>query len=383
MQIHKVNVYKVSLPFTGDFSISRLKGLSSIIIVVEVISDHGEIKGYGEALPVEFITGETPASVVKDIKLFTHNNLFPWNLNDVSQIWDFADCFPNGKEHNAAICTLEMSLLDALAKRQDKSIIEYFPKELCTNSIFYGATIPLAEKQRIMELCKMIRKMRINKLRVKMGKEFKQNQDAIETVKLMFEDDCDIRLDPNSAWDRDLAFKHIPLIKEHKIKILEEPMIPNDPNFAEFAEKIQAEGIILMACETATTLTNVKEIVNKGLYQMINVKLSRNGGFRRALKIIEYLRTKGISFQIGCSVGESGILSAAGRALCLLCKDALYYDGSYDEFLLKKNITKENVSFGLGGKAGPLPGPGLGVEINMQNLKQLSDPAETITILRP
>jgi L-alanine-DL-glutamate epimerase-like enolase superfamily enzyme len=175
MQIDKVNVYQVLLPFSGDFSISRLKGLSSIIIVIEVISDHGEIKGYGEGLPVEFITGETPASVIKDIKLFTHNNLFPWNLNDVSQIWDFADCFPNGKEHNAAICALEMSLLDALAKRQDKSIIEYFPKELCTNSIFYGATIPLAEKQRIMELCKMIRKMRINKLRVKMGKEFKQN----------------------------------------------------------------------------------------------------------------------------------------------------------------------------------------------------------------
>ena len=116
---------------------------------------------------------------------------------------------------------------------------------------------------------------------------------------------------------------------------------------------------------------------------MVNVRLSKCGGFRNSLRIIDYLRQNKVSFQIGCHLGESGILSAAGRALCLLCKDALYYDGSYDEFLLKENITKENVTFGLGGKARPLVGPGLGVEINIQNLKQLSNSAKTITVLRP
>jgi muconate cycloisomerase len=116
---------------------------------------------------------------------------------------------------------------------------------------------------------------------------------------------------------------------------------------------------------------------------MINVRLSKCGGFRNSLKIIDYLRLNKTPFQIGCHLGESGILSAAGRVLCLLCRDAVYYDGSYDEYMLKENTTFENVSFGPGGKAGPLAGPGLGVEINMQNLKQLSDPAETITILRP
>ena len=45
MQIDKVNIYQVLLPFRGDFSISRLKGSSSTIIVVEVISDNGKIKG--------------------------------------------------------------------------------------------------------------------------------------------------------------------------------------------------------------------------------------------------------------------------------------------------------------------------------------------------
>jgi len=89
--------------------------------------------------------------------------------------------------------------------------------------------------------------------------------------------------------------------------------------------------------------------------------------------MIDYLRRHRISFQIGCHLGESGILSAAGRILCLLCNDALYYDGSYDEHLLEKNVTLENVSFGSGGEASPLNGPGLGIEVGSQNLSSLSE----------
>jgi L-alanine-DL-glutamate epimerase-like enolase superfamily enzyme len=116
---------------------------------------------------------------------------------------------------------------------------------------------------------------------------------------------------------------------------------------------------------------------------MINVRLSKCGGFRNSLKIIDYLRTKGILFQIGCQLGESGILSAAGRALCLLCGDAVYYDGSYDEFMLKENTTLENVSFEPGGKAGPLNSPGLGVNVDAQRLKNISYHSEIISISNP
>jgi muconate cycloisomerase len=105
---------------------------------------------------------------------------------------------------------------------------------------------------------------------------------------------------------------------------------------------------------------------------MINVRLSKCGGFRKSFRIIHYLRERGIPFQIACQLGESGLLSAAGRILSLLCGDALYHDGSYDEFLLKENVTVDNVSFGYGGSADPLGGNGLGVKVNIRNLRRLS-----------
>jgi len=380
MKINKVNIYKISLPFAGDFSISRKKGPSANNIVVEVVADKGEIKGYGEGAPIRFVTGETQESAAKSANRFVQKNSFPWKLDTVSQIWDFIDSLPKGKEDNAAICAIETALLDALGKIQNKPIINYFSKDFYTGAVYYGAAIPLGNKSRIMELCELIKKLKINQLRIKMDNNFEQNREAVETVKLLFGDDYDLRIDPNGVWDRDLAFKHITLIKKYKVKIVEEPMSYLDIGFIEFVELMKSDGVTLMACETVCTLEDLERIIKDNYYNMINVKLSRSGGFRRSLRMIERIRSSRLSFQIGCTLGESGILSAAGRALCLLCKDAVYYDGSYDRFMLKENTTIEDVSFGRGGEAGPLDGPGLGVIINKESLMRLSNGSPSVTI---
>ncbi|MBW1674083.1 MAG: hypothetical protein JRJ45_10655 [Deltaproteobacteria bacterium] len=319
MKINKVTIYKVSLPFTGDFSISRKKGPSANNIVVEVVADKGEIKGYGEGAPIQFVTGETQESAAKSASRFAQKDSFPWKLDNVSQIWDFIDSLPKGKENNAAMCALETALLDALGKSQNKAIIDYFLKDFYTSTVYYGAAIPLGNKLRIMELCELIRKLKINQLRIKMDKDFEQNREAVETVKLVFGDDYDLRIDPNGVWDRDLAFKHIPLIKKYNVKIVEEPIRYLDPGFEECVELLKSYGVILMACETVCTLEDLEKIIKDGYYNMANIKLCRSGGFRRSLRMIELIRSSGLSFQIGCTLGESGILSAAGRALSLLC----------------------------------------------------------------
>jgi muconate cycloisomerase len=383
MKIDKVNIHKILLPFLGSFSHSRKKGASVKNVVVEVIADDGEIRGYGEGAPRVYVTGESQQAAADSISNFLQTEPFPWQLRDVSQIWDFVDSLQAGKGHNAAICALEMALLDALGKRQNMSISEYFPKEFSTDRIFYGAAIPLADKRRVMEVCKLIIQLKINKLRIKMGKDLAQNRDVVETVKRMFRDDCDLRIDVNGAWDRQLALKHIKLIREYHVKVVEQPMMPDDPDMADFARAMQALGIILMADESACSLGDVERIMEEGYFGMINVRLSKCGGFRNSLKIIDLLRKQGLSFQIGCQLGESGLLSAAGRTLGLLCADAVYHDGSYDELLLKENVTRDNVSFGPGGEAGALEGPGLGVKVNIESLERLCDGSPSVTILRP
>jgi len=385
MRINQINVYPVKLPFRGDFSISRLKGRSSETIVVEIIAHGGEITGNGEGIPLEFVTGETLESTVENIDFLTKRDSFPWILNDISQIKNFVEDIPECKELDAAVCALETGLLDLLGKSQNRPVIDYFPNDHSTDKICYGASITLGDQDRVRGLSKFIKETLgiKNHIRIKMDKDLKQNEETVKIVRQVFGNDCELRMDPNTVWDYKNAQSHLPFIKEYMVKVVEEPMSRYDPDLPKFAHMVQDRGAILMACESAPTLIDVEKIIKKGLYGIINVKISRSGGFHRALKIIETVRESQLSFQIGCSLGESGILSAAGRTLCLLCGDAKYYDGSYDQYVLAENTTVKNVSFGYGGEAGSLEGSGLGVTVDSNKLEKSICKGFVKTILKP
>jgi L-alanine-DL-glutamate epimerase-like enolase superfamily enzyme len=383
MGIDKIVVHQISLPFSFDFSHSLRTRSFVNNIIVEVIADRGEVAGYGEGAPRTYVTGETQKGAVESIMGFTGEDVFPWDLTDVHQIWSLVDRLTKGQEANSAICALETSLLDALGKKEKKSITDYLPGDFSVNAIYYGGAIPLADKQKVLKICHFIKERKIKKLKLKLSTDLEKNKEAIDAVKQVYGDDYDLKVDVNGVWDYAMAMAHVPLISEYKVKVVEQPMKPDDPDISHFAEVMRGYGVILMADESACSFADMERIGNEGYYGMVNIRLSKCGGFRNSLKMINYLRQRGISFQIGCQLGESGLLSAAGRVLGLLCSDALYYDGSYDEFLLQENVTLENVSFGVGGQAGPLKGHGLGVEISPRNLERLSNPSTRVTIMRP
>jgi L-Ala-D/L-Glu epimerase len=373
MKIEWVKFYRVTLPFLESFPISLREGRSSTRVVVEISADQGKVRGYGEGLPIATATGETPETVMEDAKVFVSDGRFPRELTEIDQIWDFVDLLPEGKGHNAAVCAVETALLDALGKAGRRPVLDYLPRSFYTDTICYGVSITLGDRARIEGICKMIKSFGITHIRIKMGLDLEQNRTALETVSEIFGDDCEKRVDPNGVWDFDLAMRHLPLLIKHSVSIIEEPMPTTGERFAVFARAVQAEGLTLMACESAPTLKDVKRAIFEGFYHMFNVKLCRSGGFRRTLQILAHLRQNKKPYQIGCTLGESGLLSAAGRSLGLVCSDAVTYDGSYDRFMLRENVVEEPVGFGPGGKAGPLGGSGLGVKVNREKLARLSD----------
>ncbi|MFH1122269.1 MAG: enolase C-terminal domain-like protein [Pseudomonadota bacterium] len=383
MRIDQVKVHQITLPFIGEFSHSRRKGADAENIVVEVIAGHGDLAGYGEGAPRPYVTGESQESAASHARALVGLKGFPWELSDPSEIWRLIDENSLGKENNTATCAVEMALLDALGKSQGRSVTDYFSKSFYTNRITYGAQIPIAHRERVEEICALLKRLRIDKIRIKMGTDFERNQETMDLVRRILGKGCDLRVDVNGSWDRAMARRHTNLMINSKVKVVEEPMMRGDPGLRDFSRRMREHGIALMADESACCLAEASEIVREGCYGMINVRLSKCGGFRNSLKIISFLREEGLSFQIGCQLGESGILSAAGRALGLLCRDAVYFDGSYDALLLAENITREHVGFGVGGAAGPLVGPGLGITVNAENLNLLSNRSAVITIKRP
>jgi L-alanine-DL-glutamate epimerase-like enolase superfamily enzyme len=383
MKIDKINIYNTKLPLKVNFPHSLNRSSSVCSTIVEIIAEKGRVRGYGEGTPRSYVTGETSISVSKSISNFIQQRKFPWVIHDPFQLWSFVDDLPDEKMHNSAICSLESALLDALGKYQQRHILDYFPKDFYTDTLFYGAALPLTNKTNISLACQLIKEMKIHKLKLKMGKDFDENKMILQTVNSCLENRHDLKVDVNCVWNTDIAVQHLSLFQKYRVKVLEQPVMPGDPQIREISTLVKSSGIVLMADESACTLADVQQLSRNNSYDIVNIRLSKCGGFRKSLKMIDYLRQNGIAFQIGCHLGESGILSAAGRVLNLLCCDALYYDGSYDEFLLRENVTVENVSFGKGGKAHQLNGPGLGISINLENLRRLSNGKPIVTLLRP
>jgi L-alanine-DL-glutamate epimerase-like enolase superfamily enzyme len=382
MKIEEVSIYKIRLPFRTNFTHALARSAFAENVVVEMRGGAERMIGYGESAPRLYVTGENADSALKTIEGFLNEKTFPRDLREVSQVWDFVDHLPDVKDQNAAICALETALFDALSSVQGRSLMEYFPHDHLSESIHYGAAIPIDKPEKITEICRAVKKKGIRRLKVKMGRDFQQNKQILEAVQRIFGHECDLKIDVNGAWHLESALENLPLIEFYKVKVVEQPMIPGDADIVDFAKRVKASGVKLMADESACCLSEVAKVVHEGHYNMINVRLSKCGGFTRSLRIVNYLRKKRIPFQIGCQLGESGILSAAGRTLSLLCSDAVYHDGSYDEFLLAENITESHVSFGQNGIAGPLGGVGLGVKVNRENLERMSEASKRVRFRR-
>jgi L-alanine-DL-glutamate epimerase-like enolase superfamily enzyme len=79
-----------------------------------------------------------------------------------------------------------------------------------------------------------------------------------------------------------------------------------------------------------------------------------------------------LSYQMGCQVGETGILSAAGRHFATSVAGIRYLEGSFDRFLVAERVTVDDLTFGRGGWAPALKGPGLGIEIDQPALKRVT-----------
>jgi len=227
----------------------------------------------------------------------------------------------------------------------------------------------------------MLRAFHITDVRLKMGGDFEQNRGALEVVRQVFGLDCDLRVDVNGGWNLTQAKQHLPLLESFGVSILEQPLPPDDPAWGDLAAIQKTNNLRLMADESVCSMQDMEKAIADGHFDVINVRLSKCGGFSNSLKIIERTRAAGLNYQIGCQLGESGILSAAGRALCAVSSDALYCDGSYDAFLLQENLTTEHMTFSHGGKAAPLKGPGLGITVDAENLRRFSE--YFITIQKP
>ena len=180
-----------------------------------------------------------------------------------------------------------------------------------------------------------------------------------------------IRLDANCAFTVKKAIKFIKSIEKYSIDSIEQPI--KRGNAADLATVKANSSIPIMADESIVTYDDAKNLIEHDACDYFNLRISKCGGLYRSLAIAELAEQEGIKLQLGCLVGETALLSAAGRQLAAFLSNIKFIEGSYSTLLLEADISEERIVFGNKGEAPVFTGHGLGVNIRKDILNKYSE----------
>jgi muconate cycloisomerase len=186
-----------------------------------------------------------------------------------------------------------------------------------------------------------------------------------------------LRVDANGAWTVEEAVERCAALARYGVLAVEQPLAKG--NEAALADLRRRTSVPIMLDESLLTLRQAERLVHGGQVDLFNIRLTKNGGLVQGLKLAMLAHHLGLDFQLGCLVGETGVLSAAGRAfLELQGMRVRFAEGSYGRFLLRQDVTRERMTFGYGGFVRPMAGPGLGVHVQPDRVRRVARRVERI-----
>src|SRR5262249_54874290 len=134
----------------------------------------------------------------------------------------------------------------------------------------------------------------------------------------------DVRLDANEAWSSAEAVERIRELEPFQISAVEQPVRHGDvDSLAEIRRQIHTP---VMLDESLCSMIDAERAIEGKTCDLFNLRLSKCGGFIPSLRLAQRAKQHGISYQLGCQVGETAILSAAGRHFATSVADLRYVE---------------------------------------------------------
>ena len=367
MKLKQIQLLSLQIPLCMPIKHYLAERTHSENLVVQVVTDSGVI-GYGEGIARQYVTGEVMESSLR----FLQDHLIPqlngFDPNEPSELIEALQGLlsEDYRAHApAACCALELAILDAAGKTWGQSVAQMLGGG--DQPLIYSAVIPMMSLPSFHRLLRLIRDMEMSFVKIKVGNEF--DTEILSLAREILGPKVDIRVDANGAWSIEEAEKRIAAMIAYGISAVEQPVPKEDIlGLKRLSEQVE---IPVIADESMCLESDAEYLAAQDACQIFNLRLSKCGGIIAAARIYEIGLNKGIGAQLGCQVGETGILAAAGRHFAASRK-LIYLEGSYSNYLLKEDIVNESVEFGPVGVAKPLAGPGLSVTVDDEALQRLS-----------
>ena len=376
MNIVKLVLRHIAVPLRMKFRTVQTERTFSDNVVVEVVLEDG-VSGFGEGVPRDYVTGESVSTCFEFLRRAVRP-LLDLTCASFGEAVEFAAGLPFGDDplhpNRAAHAALELALLDAAGRHFDVPLyrmIEWLPEmepiARTRTTVRYGVVMS-AGAGRLSAWKYRLYGFRDVKLKV--GDSPEADLAFVEAIHWRLGDRIEVRVDANGAWTPEQAAEILPRLHQLNVTSVEQPVAVEQ--MSRLAATRPDDSPMVMLDESLVTEADAKRAVAEKLGDAFNIRISKNGGLIPSMRLAEFAAENGMVWQLGCHPGETGLLSAAGRAFACSVQDVRYLEGSYDRHLLARNVIKEDVTFGWGGRAKRLEGPGLGVTVDREALEELT-----------
>ena len=349
-----VEILPLRIPFARSFEHSTMSRASSDAVIVRV-TGHDGIRGHGEGLPRPYVTGEEVATMVATLRSKVVPEVLAREFESgeavLEQVRALAAAWspPQEQSHsviawNATMCAMELALLDWAFRRAGQSLSEWLVP--ARDQVVYTGVIDATDAETAGVLASRYTDAGFARIKVKVG--IGDDLGRLEAVRQAAGDRVAVRVDANGAWDAASAIKSLEALKPFGIEAVEQPVGALD---IEGMRRVREEtGIAVIADESLVTMRDAENLVREQACDVFNVRVSKCGGLLPSRAIAELGLSAGLRVQVGAEVGETSLLSAAGRHLSLHLTEVESTEGSFGTYLLSEDITAEPIMFGDAGR---------------------------------
>lgn len=360
-------------PFTLQVEHNLARNTRADNIIIELTAADGAV-GYGEGVARPYVTGETTDRALTALTESLLPRLLAGPVPDAYP-WPESDRLPDATEADqtpAAVCALETALLDLVGRRNGQPLSRllgdptaYPTAYPADDPVVYCGILPLAGPRATESTLVMAERLELKQIKIKVGPE--GGVERVGLVRRRLGPEVGLRVDANGAWTAEAAIEQIGAMTRFNIEAVEQPTAKGD--LAGLAKVTAAVEPLILADESICTPHEAEELIRNRAVGGFNLRLSKCGGPSRTGAILRRARRAGLVCQLGCQVGELGVLSALGRHFAAANRDLVFLEGSVTHYLYGRDVIKEDLSFGLGGKSRPINASGLGVSVDQAALE--------------
>jgi muconate cycloisomerase len=381
--ISSLTIWQPAIPLRQKFKhATAAREVAEPLIVSLELAD-GSL-GFGETHPREYVTGESMDDAIRAIREVFVPLLVEMRPNNFGEAIEAAANLPlhnaAGKVITAARAAVELALLDAYAKsfqRSWESLAGWLDERWLgapgsRDSARFSGVVSSESADKVARSIRKMRLLRLPHFKLKVGDDGDDARLAAAMRVLgrgLRNGRITLRLDANAAWTLDQAIRRLNSWEDLPITCVEQPLAKGDLDA--WSELAARTNISLMADESLVTPADAEALIVKRATSWFNIRISKNGGIIPSMRLALIARQHNIRCQLGCMVGETSILSAAGRWFLQLTPRIPFAEGSFGKFLLSDDITSRSLRFGWAGRWRPMGGNGLGIRVDESKLRSL------------